>query len=348
MKMFFALIIPVVVIFLSFLLWASYPWSVNHIRGESEVLMIETEEMQDLPEHPSVLKILTFNLGFLYGKGSEGPGYEFRDKGSYEEALKKLSQDLKSWEVDIVCLQEVDFDSSRSHLIDQAEYLARKAGFPYVAKVVSWKANYIPFPYWPIKNHFGRMNSGGAILSKYPLSQHQFELFSKPKSQPWWYNLFYLHRYFQKVTVEVGEKKFNLLNLHLEAFDKNDRKDQISNLVKFISSKHIDFVAGDFNLLPKSATKKSKFENDDDYENDQSYEIMLNSGLKDVIPDEIYKKEESLYFTFPAWAPDRKLDYIWYRSDLKLMKAEVLSTKSSDHLPLRASFQIGAPKFILP
>lgn len=345
MKMILWIILAAVGTLVALVGWTSYPWSLSDSKGRFEIISIEPDDMVDLPEHPSVIKILTFNIGFLYGKGSEGTGYEFRDKDYYTKSLDKLSEEIKNWQADVVCLQEIDFDSARSHSINQARYIAKKAGYPYVAEGVSWNANYIPFPYWPIRNNFGRMSSGGAILSKYPLTEHEVTLLAKPESQPWWYNLFYLHRYFQKVTINIGEKKFKLINLHLEAFDKANRQDQVKKLAEKIKAEDIDFVAGDFNMLPASATKRSKFYNNDNYENDLSYELMMKVGLSEVIPDEIYAKDEAFYFTFPAWEPDRRLDYIFYKSGLKMMKAEVLPSALSDHLPLRASFQIDSPRF---
>lgn len=347
MKMFLGVTLVLLAVFLTFFAWAPYPWSLGTSQGKYPVIDVEPEEMIDVPENPSVLKIVTFNLGFLYGEGSEGVNYETRSKEFFLKKLEDVSSEIKSWGADVICLQEIDFDSARSQFINQAEYIAQKAGYPYVAEAVSWNANYIPFPYWPIKNNFGRMHSGGAILSKYPLTDHEVILLGKPESQPWWYNLFYLHRYFQKVTINAGEKKFKLINLHLEAFDKLNREGQIKELSEKIKSEAIDFVAGDFNMLPASASKRSKFYNDDNYENDRSYELMMKSGLAEVIPDEIYAKDEAFYFTFPAWAPDRRLDYIFYKPGLKMMRAEVLPSALSDHLPLRASFQIGSPSFNL-
>jgi len=242
-------------------------------------------------------------------------------------------------------LQEIDFASSRSGHIDQAICSAEKDGYPYYAEASSWTANYIPFPYWPLTNHFGRISSGGAVLSRFPITKNEVTLLKKPDSQPWWYNLFYLHRYFQKVSIEINEREFKFVNLHLEAFDTDDRQRQIQKLVAEIKDEKIDFITGDFNMLPPSALKRSKFFNEDNYENDPSYENMLKAGLVEVIPDEIYAKDESVYFTFPAWKPDRRLDYIWYRPELKMMKAEVLNSASSDHLPLRATFQISGPNF---
>lgn len=346
MKMILWAVLGVVIAFVGFFAFASYPWSIHEVVFTPETITVNPDFMpESAEERPSVIKILTFNIGFLYGRGSEGPGYEHREKDFYEKALSKLASEIKDWGPDIVCLQEIDFNASRSHNIDQAAFIAKKAGYPYVAEAVSWDSNYIPFPYWPLKNNFGKMKSGGAVLSRFPLSDHQVTLLAKPAANPWWYNLFYLHRYFQRVTITIGDKKFKLINLHMEAFDKVDRKAQTVKLAEKIKTEKIDIVAGDFNTLPPSATKRSKFYNEDDYENDGSYEAMAKSMLHEVIPDEIYAKEENLYFTFPAWAPDRRLDYIWYKPDLKMMKAEVLPSASSDHLPLRASFQIDAPGF---
>lgn len=346
MKMAFWIFLSVLGTLVIFLAWASYPWSLNHGSHLAEVVTVETDEMMDVPEFPSVIKVLTFNIGFLYGEGSEGQGYSHRGVDFYKKGLEKISSEIKDWGADVVCLQEIDFDSSRSGHVNQAQFIAKRAGYPYVAEAVSWNAHYIPFPYWPIKNNFGAMKSGGAVLSKFPILRNEVTLLQKPLSQPWWYNLFYLHRYFQEVTVSAGEKNFNVVNLHLEAFDKVDRRSQILALVQKIRQGQVDLVTGDFNMLPKSAAKRTRFvKSTDEYENDPSYELMQGSGLSEVIPDEIYALDEARYFTYPAWAPDRRLDYIWYKTGLKMMKAEVLPSASSDHLPLRASFQIDGPRF---
>lgn len=328
-----------------FMMWASYPWSLGETVTQGTIETVEPVEMLDISESPSVIKILTWNLGFLYGEGSEGPGYVAQEEIFYQEKLTEMVKQLKAWNPDILCLQEIDFDSKRSRFLNQAHFIAKNAGYPYVAEAVSWRANYIPFPYWPFTRHFGSMKSGGAVLSKYPILQNEVTLLAKPMSQAWWYNLFYLHRYFQKVTVELGTKKFEIMNLHLEAFDKVDRRGQVKKLVAKIQNDKVDFVAGDFNSVPTSASKRSKFFNDDDYENDPSQDIMSKSGMLEVIPEEIYSKAENLYFTFPSSKPDRRLDYIFYRPDLKMMRAEIHPSGTSDHLPLEAIFQIDSPRF---
>lgn len=333
--------------FVVLLAWCGFPWSLNDRVFKAEIVHVEPEGMVNNEEFPAVIKVQTWNMSFLFGEGSEGPGYVPRDKKYFQEKLDTLVSEIKASAPDILCLQEIDFDSHRSMGVNQAQYLAVKAAYPYVAEAVSWEANYIPFPYWPLERNFGRMKSGGAILSKYPIISHEVHLFKKPLSQPWWYNIFYLHRFFQEVQIELGDKQIKVVNLHLEAFDKVDRKSQIEIVVKNIKDHHIDLVAGDFNMVPPSAVKKRNFKGyaEDDYENDGSYEGVLKSGLLEVVPDSIYALDEARYFTFPASRPDRRLDYIFYDKGLKMIKAEVLPSALSDHFPLKASIQIATPKF---
>jgi endonuclease/exonuclease/phosphatase family metal-dependent hydrolase len=274
------------------------------------------------------------------------PANRPKEKAFFDQKMTSLIDQIKSSSPDVICLQEVDFESARSFDINQATDLAKKANYPYVAPAVGWSSNYIPFPYWPIKRNFGRVKSGGVILSKYPIISHAIHFYQKPTSKPWWYNLFYPHRYFQKVEIEFGEKKIKVIGLHLDAYDKQDRRNQISYLVESIKTDPVDFIVGDFNMLPDIATKRSKFiTNSDEYENDPSFSEMKKSGMAEVIPEDIYIQDETAYMTFPASKPERRLDYIFFNPSLKMIKAEILPSALSDHLPLRASFQISNPKF---
>lgn len=336
------ILVPLLLVFL-FAAWASYPWSLSASKYTGEIINFDTYDA-DLVERPSVLKILTWNVGFFYGEGSEGVHYKAQDSSYFSERLVLASEELKKWDADIVFLQEVDLNSSRSHFINQATTLAKMAGYHFVSLAPSWRHNYIPFPYWPISDHFGAMSSGGAILSRFPLQNAEVHLLEKPASNPWWYNLFYLHRFIQLAEVVIDDKTFSLANLHLEAFERTNREEQIRFLVELHKTKNLDFIAGDFNMVPDAATQKSKFINGDDYENDLSFSLMSESGLDEVVPMDIYEKSEKDYFTFPSSHPDRRLDYIFYQRGLKLMKAEVLTSTLSDHLPVRAIFQINSPK----
>lgn len=350
MKIFIMLLItcPIALI-VGFLMWASYPWSTSGKTFEGEIQTLHhVPSLIDEEITPPVLKVFTWNMGYAYGLGSEGQGYEQKSADFFKDKIHEMGLLLQKSEADIVFLQEIDFGSKRSAFADQAQNLAEISGYRYVAYAPSWVAHYIPFPYMPVKNHFGKINSGGAILSKYPILKNTVQLLEKPDSNPWWYNLFYLHRYFQITSIKVGERTLNVVNLHLEAFDIPNREKQAIQLAELISKGPIDLVAGDFNMVPTDASKKRNFpDGEDNYENDQSYEKIKNTALKDVTPEDIYLKNESLYWTFPTNKASRKLDYIFYRSDLRFIKVEVVLEAStlSDHYPMKASFQLGTVQF---
>jgi len=309
---------------LLFLFWSVSPSN----KWDGEILKVDPIYFTSSGPDEKLLKIVTWNLSFLFGRGSEGDDYyENRNSSYFDLRLHEASELLKKLDADIVFIQEIDFSSSRSHSVNQAVELAKNAGYPYVAIAPSWNINFLLFP---LHSPFGKLYSGGAVISRYPIISQKIKLLNKPQNNPWWYNLFYLHRYFQEIEIDLSHRKINVVNLHLEAFDKQNRQDQIKELIQNHSK--ADFLVGDFNMVTPEVSRK-KFKKDD-YAGDESYLMM-----KKVSQKEIFEIETSTSYTFPAWAPDRRLDYIFYNKELLLVKAEVIQTNLSDHLPIKAIFQ---------
>ncbi len=105
------------------------------------------------------------------------------------------------------------------------ELLIKETDYLHYACATIWDKNYyIPFPFWPIKHHIGKVKSVNCVFSKYPLKDHERIIFDKPKNNPFGYNWGYLDRGLQKVVAQVGHKEINLVNLHLEAWDADARQ----------------------------------------------------------------------------------------------------------------------------
>jgi endonuclease/exonuclease/phosphatase family metal-dependent hydrolase len=299
----------------------------------------------EVPATTNKLTLLTWNLSWAYGFGSEGKGYVPKSATEMTDRLNKIGLAIKDSGADIVLLQEIDFDSSRSYHVDQLKELAKISGLRYGAKAVSWKAGYVPFPYWPISSQFGKMNSGGAVLSRYPIIADYVTLYPKPESNPWWYNAFYLFRYTQQAAIKFGEKTLTVMNNHLEAYDKATREMQAQELADNVKNfdTNLTLVGGDMNTVPPEAVLKTGFPDGtgDDYTDDSTLTILKdNSGLKEVIPVEDYKKDESAYFTFPSQMPNRRLDYLFVPNNVAIKNAGVLNVGDmSDHLPVRAELE---------
>jgi len=340
-----AVIVPLIIFFV----WATYPWE---LMQKTETGVVGASHHGAVaPERPSTLSVLSWNLSWAHGMGSEGTSeYQRQAPAHYERNLKRAAEVILKSGADIVLLQEIDFDSARSYHVDQLAKLAELTGLKHWARAESWRTRYVPFPYWPIRRQFGGVRSGGGVLSRWPITKNEVTLLQKPASKAWWYNLFYLYRYFQFVTIKIGERELKLVNLHLEAFDQATKEQQARELVSFAKHRALDFIGGDFNMLPAGAMKRSGFANPADvYEGDKTYTILSGLSQVEVVEHTSYLAQEEKWFTFPSSRPDRRLDYIYHATTLPFIAAEVVQGPHgdvSDHLPLKATFKLFEPEFI--
>lgn len=263
------------------------------------------------------LKIMTWNISYAYGLGSDGvssketAGYVPHTLEQYENHLKQISDVISAEQPDIVLLQEVDFNSSRSHHVNQLEELSRTSGLIYREGLVSWDFPYVPYPGLSPKNHFGKVVSGGGILSRYPIIPVQDDLLPKPKENSRAYNLFYLARFIQTVQIQPSPefKALTLANLHLEAFSKENRELHLIKLQNRLIDYSIDLAGGDFN----GAIKLS--------------ETTVKTGWTDQVAKDP---------TFPSNQPTEFLDgFVIQKNRINFKTPRALNVgTASDHLPV--------------
>lgn len=204
-----------------FVLWGS-KGSVRVGRVPLDVLEVGSGPLKHSGEVRH-LSFLSWNIAFLYGEGSEGTGYTPKDEEFYYQKLDKIESIFQKYPFDIGFFQEVDLDAERSHGMDQSVGLQWKGGQFYGSSILSWDVRYMPFPYFPFSSHWGKIRSGGAITSHFPLDEGFAQILEKPDYN-WFYRSFYLHRYIQEAVISVDGIKYMIFNVHLEAFDqKNDQ-----------------------------------------------------------------------------------------------------------------------------
>lgn len=309
------------------------------------------------------LSVMTWNIGF--GGGEKGNPTRLYSQAEVIANLSEIEESIKTQDPDILLLQEVDMPSKRTGMIDEYKHLMDNLDFRYGCFVTTWKCNHVPFPFTlEMTNHLGKINSGQAILSKMPITDCKEIRLPQPEHNSWveahfawWqnhvnpiyrvlksaYNRFYMHRTIQIATIDIGlDNHVSVLNCHLEAFDQQNREDQADILYKTIASIQGPLiVGGDFNTLPPDATKKRGFSDEDiDFTTDQTMEkIMQTKELRDTLTDSKLGNNESETFTFPAYAPTRRLDYVLERGFMLVPpEAGVIHTANgSDHLPITAN-----------
>lgn len=303
--------------------------------GKLSEIIVFPEPPEQPPGKGEVFTVMTYNIGYLSGMMNNLPIKT--SKELFEKNMQVALQLLENVEPDFIGFQEIDFHSQRSFYVNQLETIAEKAGYKYAAVAINWDKHYVPFPYWPPSAHFGRMLSGQAMLSRWPIVSAQRVALEKPRNRPFFYNALYLDRLIQAVKIKIKEGSIIIFNVHLEAFDRETREKQAGKVLDMYRSYKDDYpvlVIGDFNSIPPDAAQKNNFIDEPvmDFNDDNTIELFLaETSLRAAEPDT---------FTFPSDIPTRKLDHIFYNHEkITWIKSWVPEgIKSSDHLPLVMEF----------
>ena len=335
--------------FIGFYFWASSP-----VLPPEELATVEHYNPTGAPPAPlgDQFTIVTYNVGYFSGMANNLP-VEL-NKDFIKDNLKTAIDALKPLKPDIIAMQEIDFDASRTGRQDQLAALAKGLNSGqqvnlelfYGAKAVNWNKTYVPFPYWPLSANFGHMVSGQAVLSSHPLSGNQRHVLQKRRDKPFYYREFYIERLAQCVIVDLG-RPLAVINVHLESWDRQTRGEQIRQVAGFVremQKKAPVILLGDFNTVPLWAVKKTDFPDEfQDYTGEKTLAVVMDEmGLKPAFDEQEIKGDQSGLLTFPSAAPTRKLDHIFY--DPKAI--EPISWRvvkeagmASDHLPVAMTFR---------
>ncbi len=317
--------------FVAFFFWASAGTLPREKRSE----VITYDLPAGTPSSRETFTIMTFNLGYLSAMTNNQPapcpGKEF-----FRENLEAFVRLLREIQPDFIGFQEIDFHSRRSHYIDQLRAIAESSGYRYAAEAVNWDKRYVPFPYWPPSVHFGRMLSGQAVLSRWPIISAQRVVLEKPRKAPFYFNALYLDRLAQVVKIQAPDHTLVIFNLHLEAFDRETRERQaqvVLDLYRSLKDLYPILLIGDFNSVPPQAPQKK------DFPDEPGSDFTRDRTLHYFLEEPSLRPAEVEVLTFPSDRPTRKLDYIFYNHEkVEFIKVFVPKVGSSDHLPVVMEF----------
>lgn len=278
------------------------------------------------------LTAMTYNIGYLSGMTNNLPVP--RLKALFDENLSQAKTVIALINPDIIGFQEIDYLSNRSFNVQQLDELAKSSNYSHALQSINWDRRYVPFPYWPPEHQFGKMLSGQTILAKGSLSIDQVVTLPKPVNAPFYYNAFYLDRLVQIADWEMGGTTIKVMNLHLEAFDKETRIIHAKAVKELYESYAKDMpviLMGDFNSPPAILE-----------EEDGMDFVMSTDNIASAIPDSLYASNPSAYFTFDSDSPTKMIDFILYNpSHIQPIHAFVpRAGEISDHLPVVFKFKL--------
>lgn len=245
-----ALLIIVVVAVAGVVLWL---WIAEYRPADVETVAATTGVKYDFIMTGKTYHIVTLNTGYA---GLDRDRDFFLDGGteSGPESLAEVNENLAGMlgalsreKADLVLLQEVDKNASRSFSTDQAEYYARGLSMGK-AFAYNFKVPFVPFPIPPI----GKVESG--LLSLSNLKVETAERVSLPNTNGWPIRLANLKRCLlvEYLPVDESDKTLVLINLHLEAYTTGEaREKQLDALFALMKTEYRKgnyvIAGGDFN-----------------------------------------------------------------------------------------------------
>jgi len=290
------------------------------------------------PPNKDTLTVATWNIRFGIGRaewfGDSCGELVLFNAEEVEDGLELLAAQIAEMDADILLLQEVDIDSKRSAYIDQVQWLLDNTGMNYGVYASMWEVQFVP------SDGLGRINTGNAILSKWPLSDAERIQLSLRGDQDDLTRAFYVRRNVLRAKVNYPGNLFWAVDIHASAFSNDDTKQkqyvEFKAVLDELDTQGEHFIAGgDLNQLPPGAVKNNYCDNDrcpgesteDDEGCDFSNETTWISALFDSYVPAVslvnYLQDENSYFTHASthdasderYQWNRKLDYLFTNTD---------------------------------
>ncbi|WFB36411.1 endonuclease/exonuclease/phosphatase family protein [Kiritimatiellota bacterium B12222] len=284
-----------------------------------------------LPENPSpppatspdTLRILTYNIA--HGRGPE-LGALNSDGGDYDvkyDRLVRIGQEIKNLGVDVVFLQEVDFNCWWSDNMDQAAIIAEAAGFDYVVRQRNIDSG-LPL--------IRRYDFGNALLSRLPVEDaRKFKL--PPYSD---LEVLFAGNHdglLAKVNVSTDEQIL-ILGLHLEVRSEDIRVSAAQQVIAF-QRQHSQpmIILGDLNSTPPGLPDSQISQL-----GQNTVELLESFGGFQRRPTRGHATHQ--HFTFPTEAPRRIIDWIMPDRNWRIQEYRVIhGMQESDHLPVLSTIR---------
>ena len=248
------LIVLVVVLALGALIgWLS---ATEYKPASIEALTALHNEALPKPAEGEKLNILSWNIGYSgLGKGSDfvldgGENMRAADKATVQQYLAGISDTVRGGNYDLVLLQEVDVNSTRTYSIDEAAALA----FGDAYHALNYSCGFVPNPNTYFIDPMGKVNSGLMTCSNFEIARAERQSLPCPFSWP--LRIVNLKRCLlvSYLPIEGSDKQLVLVNLHLEAYDDGEGKiAQTKQLMDFLEQEYgkgnYVIAGGDFNQV---------------------------------------------------------------------------------------------------
>jgi len=329
------------------------------------------------------IRVMSLNMQFGAGPESrEGKFLLHLPADEQDNNLNNIVKLIDEVNPDIICLQEVEFGSSRSGYVDQSleivQRLAKKqqqepyqveigtcldfdekrlkrfwkvARYLYGEERSQWIFRRLNIDKQELPKEKVRLNFGNAILSRYPLKEKDHDFFIPPYWRPLM-DVNIIRRKDERKSwlicrvnyhPEIAEKvPLFVYNTHLENNDPKNRKLQSKMLYNQLSKRN---DAHKILAMDGNAEPLGAEYDLESGTRDESLERLLRHPQMEYFPG-IYPSQDKTpaqYFaTFPSHRPSQILDTVLVSEYLEIVNYRVHPTRVSDHLAVIADIKINA------
>ncbi|HSR43540.1 MAG TPA: endonuclease/exonuclease/phosphatase family protein [Longimicrobiales bacterium] len=298
-------------------------WAAGRITADGRRLQVRSWRQAPItiPDTATRIRIVTWNIA--HGRGDVGPGLvrNFRG-GSPEERgarLARIASVLERADADVVVLNEVDFASTWSGGVNQAEVLARAAGY---GRWVEQRNYDLRFP-------FATFSFGNALLTRLPVEGASW-VGIPPHSRL--EALAAGGKGASAVRVETRAGPITVVPVHLEYRSGETRRGAVPALDSLRAREAAPVIlAGDFNSAPAGWPGA---------EGRTALGELLEMGWTSARAERGPSPGE---WSFPTYDPDRAIDWVLVEPPLTVLEARVLAGpwELSDHAPVLAVVRVG-------
>ena len=272
------------------------------------------------------LKVGFYNVA--HGRGSRYGAPNWGGGSAEEKAgrMKDVAQFLETKNLDVVVLNEVDFESFWSGHVNHARLIASEAGYPYIVEQRNVNAA-VPFL---------SLGFGNAILSRYPIRESHFVDF--PSTSIWKDIFVGGMKDGVAATIELPDKnEILVVGVHLALDGEGIRVASIKRVLSLQRRLAIPaIIMGDFNAAPEGLRQHSKSS-----VGENSVEMLR--GHPDFIGYDFHSTGFEGMYTFPSEKPDRLIDWIFTSLGWVIEDLQVTPLDLSDHLPVTARVRRVSP-----
>jgi endonuclease/exonuclease/phosphatase family metal-dependent hydrolase len=282
----------------------------NIFEPQEAAWMYETARLADASPPNGPITVMTWNIKF----GGARLDFFFdcigdvhtMKKSQVEAHLAAIARKIEAERPDVVFLQEADVNAKRSAYVDQVQYLLDHTYLNYGAYASHWRVEFIPY------EELGRMDSGNAILSRWPVADAVRIALPLRTDQSELTRQHYLKRNMLRAVVEIPEVgPLTVINTHAVTYSHDDTKRRHLRLIKqemdAAVAREERFVGGgDFNAQPPGSAKWTDYPDSvcedadlqgDDHTGEKDWLVPFYREYEEAIPLEAYMADNTPYFT---------------------------------------------------